>query len=68
MCYLSSLYLRDLDEAQHTLKNVIKEARKAITEGRDAAAGITLLYSRGNDVANVCRCCRRLDGAAEYRH
>jgi len=46
-------YLGDLDEAQHTLKNVIKEARQAITEGRDAVQGLRSSTLVTNDVAEA---------------
>ena len=49
-------YLRDLDEAQHTLKNVIKEARQAITEGRDAVQGLRSSTLVTNDVARRSIC------------
>jgi signal transduction histidine kinase len=45
--------LRDRPEAQQTLNTVIEQARKAITEGRDAVQGLRSSTLAGNDLARA---------------
>ena len=46
-------YIPDLPDAQQTLKSVIKEARQAISEGRDAVQGLRSSTLVTNDVAEA---------------
>jgi len=50
-------YIPDRTEANQTLKNVIKEARQAITEGRDAVQGLRSSTVVTNELARARSAC-----------